>query len=136
MMQSCASHAGVRFAGQDELQIREQVESFVAAVNAADRDAFLAFFAEDASAFIPTNASRKVGIEQIRQAIESTFAQGPRNPPVRANDLVVSMDGDLAVATFDAGSGAQHARRTLVMRRIDGQWKIIHLHASNLVESP
>jgi uncharacterized protein (TIGR02246 family) len=130
LAQSCAAHVSVHA----ETQVHALVDRFVASVNAADTATFLSFFSEDATAFFPTNAARKIGIQQIREAIAPAFAQGPRNPAVRANDLVVTVNDDLAVASFDAGIGAAHARRTLVLRRMDGGWKIIHLHASNLTE--
>jgi ketosteroid isomerase-like protein len=62
------------------------------------------------------------------------FAQGPRTPAAQLGDLVISQQGDFAVASFDAGSGMMHARRTLVLRKVDGQWRIVHLHASNVAE--
>ena len=41
-------------------------------------------------------------------------------------------EGDLAVASFEVGSEVVHSRRTLVLRRRGGTWRIVHLHASNL----
>jgi uncharacterized protein (TIGR02246 family) len=124
--------------GSDEQAVRRVVEDFIAAVNAADAERFTAFFATDATAFFPSNASaaRRTGREQLRQAVQPVFAQGPRNPPARCADLVVTVDDSFAVASFDAGSGALHARRTLVFQRRAGRWQIVHLHASNVSETP
>jgi uncharacterized protein (TIGR02246 family) len=122
----------------NEASVRLLVEDFIAAVNAADTERFLAFFATDATAFFPSNASaaRRRGVEQIRAAVAPVFALGPRAPAARLTDLVITAQADLAVASFDAGSGALHARRTLVLERIAGRWYIVHLHASNVAESP
>ena len=121
-----------------ETEVRRVVEEFLAAVNAADTDRFMDFFAADATAFFPSNASaaRRRGIEQIRQAIEPAFAQGPRSPPARSDDLVITLHQGLAVASFDAGSGVLHARRTLVLKRSMSHWWIVHIHASNVSEAP
>jgi uncharacterized protein (TIGR02246 family) len=128
--------ACVQLPNRDPRGIRELVASFIAAVNAADTERFVGFFAADATAFLPSNASasRRRGIEQIRRAVAPVFAQGPRIPSVQASDLVITSRDDFAVASFDAGTSTQHARRTLVLQRMDGQWKIIHLHASNVAE--
>jgi ketosteroid isomerase-like protein len=130
-LQGCAGHFAPSAARVDRL-----VEQFIAAVNAADTAAFVAFFADDATAFFPTNAARISGTRAIRDAVAPAFAQGPRSNPARANDLQVTVDGDFAVASFDAGNGSMHARRTLILKLVKGEWKIVHLHASNVAELP
>jgi uncharacterized protein (TIGR02246 family) len=118
-------------------ELQEALQRFLHAVNSANADAFVASFAEDATAFFPSaaNAQRRRGSTEIRRAIEPSFAQGPRNPPAQLSDLVVTVDGDSAIASFDAVDGAMHSRRTLVLQRRQGQWKIVHLHASNVTAS-
>jgi uncharacterized protein (TIGR02246 family) len=133
MLSGCASVE--RSSDED---VRGVVTEFLAAVNAADTERFVAFFAADATVFLPSQASaaRRRGLDQIRQAVQPVFAQGPRSPAARSNDLMLTVDDDLAVASFDAGSGALHARRTLVLQKRAGRWQIIHLHASNVAEIP
>lgn len=121
---------------QDDASVRRFAEEFLTAVNTANTDRFVACFAADATAFFPSMASaqRRRGIEQIRRAVEPVFAQGPRNPPARLDDLEIDVDGKLAVVSFDAGNGTLHARRTLILHRTAGKWQITHLHASNVAE--
>ena len=117
------------------MEVRAFVERFLRSVNASNTDDFIACFASDATAFFPSAAARRTGTDAIRKAVQPTFAQGPRNPPAQLDDLVITMQGRMAVASFDASNGTMHSRRTLVLQQISGEWKIIHLHASNVVES-
>src|SRR5712671_3270296 len=112
--------------------VRILLERFLRSVNASDIEAFLDCFATDATAFFPTTAARRVGIAEIRQAVQPAFALGPRNPPAHLGDLVITVDGDRSIASFDSSNGTMHSRRTLVLRRRAGAWKIVHLHASNV----
>jgi len=120
-----------------EVEVRAVVERFLQAVNASNTDDFVACFASDATAFFPSSASasRRTGSEEIRKAVQPVFAQGPRNPPAQLSDLVMTAQGSTAVASFDAVSGTLHSRRTLVLQKISGAWKIIHLHASNVTDA-
>ena len=115
-------------------EIRTLVERFVASVNAADVDAFVGFFADDATAFFPSpaNAMRRSGLAEIRAAVAPVFAAGKPERPLVPKDVVVTVSGDLALASFDVGSGPMHSRRTLVLRRTGQGWRIVHLHASNV----
>jgi ketosteroid isomerase-like protein len=121
-----------------DAEIERLARSFVASVSAGDLDRFLSFFAPEASAFLPSeaNAAGVVGLPAIRAAVTPFFGSGPTKAPLVAKDLRVESSDDLAVATFDAGRAdvGLHSRRTLVFRRVGGEWKVIHLHASNLRE--
>jgi hypothetical protein len=55
----------------------------------------------------------------------------PRNP-MAVRDLVITVDGRMAVASFEIGNPIVHSRRTLVLRKTGAMWEIIHLHGSNL----
>ena len=117
-----------------EPEIVAVVSRLVRAVNDANVDAFVACFAEDATAFFPSeaNAPRRTGRGEIRAAVAPTFSQGPPATPVTPRDLTVTVEGNFAYATFEARIVTMHARRTLVLRRHDGHWLIVHLHASNV----
>lgn len=122
-------------ARDSEAEVRAFIDRFIGAVNAPNVDDFVASFAVDATAFFPSpeNAARRVGREDIRRAVAPTFMQGPGRTVV-ARDLSIDIAGDTAYVSFDAGVDRMHARRTLVLRRIDGEWAVAHLHASNLSE--
>jgi len=40
---------------------------------------------------------------------------------------------DVALVTFHLVDGAKLDRRTVILKRGSGGWKIVHIHASNLV---
>jgi uncharacterized protein (TIGR02246 family) len=121
---------------ENSAEVRAFVARFVQSVNASNTDAFVGCFASDATAFFPSGATaaRRTGVDAIRKAVQPVFAQGPRNPPAQLTDLVITIDAGMAVASFDASDGVAHSRRTLVLQKIAGEWKIIHLHASNVSE--
>jgi len=116
------------------------VERLVAAFNHLDVDEMKALFAEDATAYLPLadNATRVQGREAILSALTPMFVAerkrhvGPEYLHLQPRDLAIQLLGATAVATFDVGTSEVHSRRTLVLIRRDGSWRILHLHASNL----
>jgi hypothetical protein len=44
--------------------------------------------------------------------------------------------GDTAVVTFHLGHETARQRRTLVLRRVGSNWKIVHLHGSASANQP
>ncbi len=122
--------------GDGDGELRVFVERFLWTVNAADTEGFLACFAEEATAFLPSTGGRKVGTEELRRAVAPAFDAGPRATPAQLRDVVITRRGPMAVVSFDAGSATVAARRTLVLERQNERWLIIHLHASTAVPSP
>ena len=112
----------------------------VAAFNHLDTAAVSALLTEDATAFLPTpdHAAIVRGRPAIVAALAPLFdAERQRHPGPEylhlvAKDISARTFGDAAVVTFDVGSGELHSRRTLVLVRKGGRWKIEHLHASNV----
>jgi len=47
-------------------------------------------------------------------------------------DVVIQIFDTVAIVTFHLLSDARLARRTFVFIRKNGDWKIIHIHASNV----
>lgn len=122
-------------AHDSEGEVRAFIDRFIRAVNEPNVDDFVACFAVDATAFLPSpaNAARRIGREDIRRAVAPTFMQGPGRTVI-ARDVMMSLTGDTALVSFDAGVDRLHARRTLVLKRVEGQWAVAHLHASNVEE--
>ena len=125
-----------------EADVRAALAVFLAAFENLDWDRFRQCFADDASVFFPapsppTRADGRAGVEQ---AFTDVFAQirraAPSGPPFQrlaAQDLQVEMLGaEAAVATFHLRNAERLARRTVVLRRRSGTWRIVHLHASNV----
>jgi len=129
--------------------IAETIASFVSALNAADVDALVATFTEDATAFLPllnhpTRAGGHDGLREVFGPFFSRLRQRTSGPPYMnlvPYELKIQHGGDLAVATFHLtpipGSALSaplsFSRRTLVLVHTESGWKILHLHASQVV---
>lgn len=133
---------GCSHAMQTRSNAPQSVErDFIAAFNDLDSTRIGALLEDDATAFLPfdDSASLVTGREAIVAALEPRFASerkrlssGPPYLHLEARDLRVQEAGDAAVLTFDVGTDRVRSRRTLVVVKRGGAWKIVHLHASNL----
>jgi ketosteroid isomerase-like protein len=123
-------------AGADEIE--QTLQRFLMPFSNRDIPAFIQFFADDATVFFPARPPRRVqGRPDIAQAFSELFGP-PVSPPgsatlIQPQDLFVQRFDGIAVATFHLGTESARSRRTFVLRRIGADWKIVHLHASNLV---
>ena len=122
-----------------ERPVERVVRDFLVAFGNRDFAAFVPYFSEDATVFFPPSATAPLGRVQGRSEIERTFkaifaAYPPRATrpatPIAPLDLLIQELGEHAVATFHLGPENARQRRTLVLRRVGGQWKIMHLHGS------
>lgn len=112
------------------------LQSFLLAFSRLDLDALLACFAAEATGFFPLAHDRErlddaaaLG-EAFARVIARLRAAGATHLPLDAADLRIQEWGDTAVATFHLRS-ERFGRRTCVLRRLESQWRIVHLHASN-----
>lgn len=118
--------------------------SFITAFNNLDMPAFLDRFAEDATIVHPPAApprtfpTRLQGKQEIQRTFQVVFdlirsSSGRAAAPyqdLQPRDLLVQQYDRFAVLTFHLGAERRIGRRTLVLRRIGSDWKIVHLHAS------
>jgi ketosteroid isomerase-like protein len=78
------------------------------------------------------------GRDEIERVFLREFAEahlGASGPPylnLQPRDLSIQEIGELALVSFHLDLPGALRRRTLVLRRRDGVWKILHLHASNM----
>ena len=94
--------------------------------------------------FFPPSAAAPTGRIQGRSQIEQTFRAiyekyPPRAgslAPIRPQDLLAEQFADVAVVTFHLGDETARQRRTIVLRRIGSEWKIVHLHGSASATPP
>lgn len=135
----------------DEQEILSVLTAFVRAFENGDLEQMETYFAEDALTFpraimsndanTPINSSeyrRVIGIDPQMQQLISRFSESGLEPPyMKLNpvDLEVQMLSDAAVVSFHLEDGASLSRRTFVLARQEGEWRIVHLHASNVVGS-
>jgi ketosteroid isomerase-like protein len=126
LLASCASGASV---DSPEATVQE----FLAALDKGDRDIAL-LFTEDATMFFPMNAQplRLNGRAEIAAAFAALFGPNYRGGMPPPQDLQVQHSGNSAIVTFQTVNPNVTSRRTLVLRRDGGRWRIAHLHGSNI----
>lgn len=127
----------------DRRAVEELTSRFLKAFEDLDMPRFIACFTDTATVFFPTPEppERFAG----RRAIESHFQQvfdaihkssGAAGPPyhhLAPEDLLIQvLDSHAAIVSFHLRNAERIARRTLVLAKVDGQWRIAHLHASNV----
>lgn len=124
---------------RDELVIREQVASFVAAMRAGDVAALVARYAPGAVSFTlaPPLVSGDVQDPEWLAGWFGTF-EGPVDYEVR--DLDVTVDGDVGfwhgvnrLSAMPRGRSERFDlwfRMTVGLRRVDGVWLVVHEHQS------
>jgi ketosteroid isomerase-like protein len=109
---------------------------FLDAFSRLDLDGMLDCFTADATAFLPVehHHQRLEDKAAIRGAFAAVLnkikAKGRTTLPLAPEDLRMEEWSDIAVATFHL-RGDHLSRRTIVLHCQAGQWRIVHLHASN-----
>ena len=121
------------------------VREFLTAFSNRDFGLFIPYFSEDATVFFPPSMAAPLGRVQGRSEIERAFktifdAYPPRTgrppTPIAPQDLLIQdLDGH-AIVTFQLGSETARQRRTIVLKRIGDEWKIVHLHGSASANQP
>lgn len=123
---------------QDDGSLLMAEAAFIEAFNSLDQARFDAAWAEDATIFFPRGpfpTERIEGKAEITAVFKRAFdAIRARNPAARLNitpvKLLTQHYGDVGVVTFELEGADARGRRTLVMRRTEGRWLIVHMHAS------
>jgi ketosteroid isomerase-like protein len=121
----------------------QTIRDFLTAFANLDWDAFRAYFDDDAAVFFPRgdHPARAVGRDQIEEVFLLEFeetqagASGPPYLDLRPQDLLIQEIGDIALVSFHLILPGALRRRTFALRKRDGVWKILHLHASNMPDA-
>ena len=113
--------------------VEQALATFVAAFNDLDRARMAACFLDDAPIFFPWGGHREVGFWTEQFEAWRAERDGPPYLNIEPCDLQIQQLGDaVAVVTFHLEHDPETlGRRTLVLCRTPGGWKIAHLHASN-----
>ena len=123
-----------------EIEARQTLSNFIQAFDNLDWEKFRNTFAEDATVFYPREfphrANGRAEIEaNFRHVFQQIRGQATKPPymDIQPRELHIQMLGDVAIATFhlDDRPGVLN-RRTVVLSRTTGGWKIVHLHASEV----
>lgn len=112
------------------------MDAFFVALNSFDANAYAALLTDDASLFFtgaPFPLRRVQGRDQIMKLVtpllDAARAKGAKGTIV-PYDILYQTWGDTSVVTFHIPVGSGLDRRTFVLRRLNGAWRIAHLHAS------
>ena len=129
----------------DEAAIRQVDSDIVAAINAHNIDALLAFYAEDAR-MLPPGAPPVVGKDAIRD-LANAFVSAGVVVTHNLEDVVVSKGGDLAYVSYsyeltftdpEGTPGAEKGKDISIYKKAaDGSWKLaIDMWSTNETDSP
>jgi len=115
--------------------IRETLNGFFSAVESMNLDRIAPFFGEDAQMFSPLGAyparlDGRVAIMAQFKAIAEAIKQMPSPLKIDPQQLVVREFGDLALVTFHLNLQGPLHRRSFILHRTAGRWRIVHIHAS------
>ncbi len=125
--------------GREEAAVREVIEAWASAVRGRDIDGILRHHSADIAMFDVPPPFRSIGIDAYRATWDIFLSWS--SDPVRFDivDMEIAAGNDVAFA-FAAmrcagpGAGGQHDaldfRLTIGLRKIGGQWTIIHEHHS------
>lgn len=128
----------------EEPAVRAFLAEFISAFDNLEWDKFRNSFTDDATVFYPRGvANRADGRAQYEACFRLVFEQicaGRTSGPymdLQPRDLQVQIVGTTAIVTFQLDDRPKFVnRRTLVLRKLGGVWKIAHLHASEVAMSP
>ncbi|PGH45878.1 DUF4440 domain-containing protein [Micromonospora sp. WMMA1996] len=124
---------------QAKQELRELIEERVAAVARRDAETLAAHQAADVLAFNVLPPLRLRGADQVAPQTRAWFDAYADGPGYEVRDLQVDADGDLGYCAFlyhvtgRLRSGmdvSMWVRATLVCRRRDGRWVVVHDHES------
>jgi len=128
-----------------EAEVRTALAKFIQAFDNLDWEAFRGSFADTATVFHPRQfSSRAEGRTGVGETFRQVFVRikGDKTSPpymdLQPKDLEIQLAGDeVAIATFylEDKPGSLN-RRTIVLQKMKGIWKIIHIHASEMPTAP
>lgn len=136
------------FGGEDAAASAEAaLMAFLRSFAACDLPAMEAAFAPDAVSFdavtagidqpAPTKESRKrtpgmpEAMRRIALALPKERPGPPYHRPDLIQDLLVQVEGNMALCTFHFDNPDRLGRRTIILVRRANAWRILHVHASN-----
>ena len=129
---------------KSQKDVERAFNHFIAAFNNLDWDAFRSALADDVTVFNPDipevpNLDRLDGRHQVAEDFKAVFAalrkqsNGPPYLHIVPKNVRIQMLGESAIVTFQIDrEGNSFSRRTLVFHRDSRDWKIVHIHASNV----
>lgn len=119
---------------------RAAVEEFLTAFDHLDWERFRRGFVSGATVFFPFDVHPRLanGNTEVEAEFQRFFdevrarAPGPPYLNLVPQDLSIQVWQDLALVTFHLDRPPSIGRRTLVLLRQAQQWRVAHMHASNI----
>jgi len=138
--------ASTRRARDDSVAVAVALRRFLTAFENLDWPPFRAAFSDSATIFhpAPEMAERVEGPRGIDSTFQRVFADirthssgGPPYHRLSPTDLRIQpLSPGLVLVTFQLRNAERLARRTIVFRKEGSDWRILHLHASNIPVKP
>jgi hypothetical protein len=135
------------FGNDDAAAAEAALRAFLRSFANCDLAAMEAAFAPDATSFdlltantqsaAPERASLKrapgmpATMRRIAQTLPGEQPGPPYHRPDQIHDLLVQVIGEVALCTFHFDNPDRLGRRSIVLVRREGAWRVLHLHASN-----
>jgi ketosteroid isomerase-like protein len=132
--------------GDARKDVVQAFNRFITAFNNLDWNAFRDAFSDDVTVFNPDIAEapsvgRLDGRQQVEDGFRAVFeatrrqASGPPYMHIAPKDIKIQMLGDTALVSFMfERDGNSIGRRTIAFHLEGRTWKIVHIHASNVVK--
>lgn len=129
---------------QHELQAVKQVlENYKLSINRADTILASTFWLTTHQASFLHPRGHEKGWEEIKSGIYGMFGSRFAKRDLKSNDEEIQLYGDMAVVVFywifDATFAGENpspmqsrGRETMVLRKLDNAWKIVHIHYSGM----
>lgn len=129
--------------GPDEAAIRSLIDRYAASVDAADTRLAATVWAAtpDVSFIHPRGHERGWGAIKT-QVYEQTMGQTFSERRLSVKDVAIHVHGESAWAEFywdfraklrtDGSPVETHGRKTQVYRKVDGSWRLVHVHYSGM----
>lgn len=128
---------------KESIAVTQKLNEFVSAFRNLEWEKFTACFADDATAFFPPSAnfpSRANNKDEIENIFEKVFKYARKQkstPPyisIEPKNMKIQMLNEVAIVTFELNDTGMFGRRTLVLKKENDNWLIVHLHASGIVQ--
>lgn len=125
----------------DSLSLVVAMNTFVDAFSGLNWPVFDACFADDATAFFPPSAKfpyRANGKQEIENIFKIVFENARKRNPgsphieIQPREIKIQMLGTTAITSFLLTDPDLLGRRTIVWKKQQDKWLIVHLHASGV----
>jgi len=124
-----------------DLAVREALAGFMKGFEPLNTSVLASRLAPNVTAFLPFAPRRIEGREAVKAAFEHFFSglsrELPEPPSLRLvpERLEIQVISGVAIASFELEHQGSVGRRTLTFANQDGNWRIIHVHASEYESS-